>query len=233
MRTAFVFLTALGALACSSTTDPEGVAVQVVVQAPITTILDVDDTTRVSAVALNQLGDTLPTPVVWQALDTTISVDAAGAIRALVTGLGRVRANSGTLQSNIVNFTVVPRPDTLVIVGDDTLRVLVGEGSSAALATRLDSYSMGDTIPANAGQIVYQILEPDSTQPRSVEFTGQTLTTIATTGTDGTPLIPILLNRVVGVTSPDSAIVGILALRFQGTDTVPGSGQRFIVRFDN
>jgi len=226
-------LAVLGVLACTGGTDPSGVAVQVVVTAPITTILDVSDTTRVSAVALNRSGDTIQTPVVWLALDTTIAVDAMGGVTALFTGLGRVRANSGSLQSNIVNFTVIPRPDTLVIIGDDTLRVLVGEGSSAALTTRLDSYSMGDTIPANGGQIIYEVLEPDSTQPRSVEFTGQVLVDTVTTGTDGMPLLPVFLNRVVGVLSPDSAIVGIIALRFQGTDTVPGSGQQFIVRFDN
>ncbi len=219
-------------LGCTDLTDTSNEVVQVQVLASIVTILDVSDTSRVFAQALNKDGEVVPATIEWLALDTTAQVDSSGLVRADVPGQARIQAQTGTLLSNILNFTVVPRPDTVVIVGEDTLRVLVGEGSSAALVARLDTHEMGDTLPASGGRIEYRIVEPDSTQPRSVEFTGQVTIDTITTGLDGTSTVPILLNRVAGVTSPDSAIVEITAFRFQ-VDTVPGSGQRFIIRFDN
>jgi hypothetical protein len=63
-----------------------------------------------------------------------------------------------------------------------------------------------------------------------VELPGGVLTLDAVTGLDGSPSSPVTLNRVTGVTSPDSAIVTVGALTASGA-TVPGSGQRFIVRF--
>ncbi|MEE8061813.1 MAG: hypothetical protein V3T16_08270 [Gemmatimonadales bacterium] len=219
-------------LACTDLIDTSNEVVQVRVLASIITILDVSDTSRVFAQVLNKNGDVVPAPIEWLALDTTAGVDSSGLVRADFPGQARIQAQTGTLLSNILNFTIVPRPDTVVIVGEDTLRVLVGEGSSAPLEVRLDTHEMGDTLPANGGRIEYRIVEPDSTQPRSVEFTGQVTIDTVTTGLDGTSTVPVLLNRVAGVTSPDSAIVEITAFRFR-VDTVPGSGQRFIIRFDN
>ena len=219
-------------VACSDVFDATNEVVQIQVLASLVTILDVTDTSRVFAQALNKNGEVVPATIMWLALDATARVDTSGLVTADAPGQARIQAQTGTLFSNILNFTVVPRPDTVVIVGSDTLRVLVGEGSSAALVVRLDTYEMGDTLPANGGRIEYKVVEPDSTQPRSVEFTGQVTIDTITTGAAGTSTIPILLNRVAGVLSPDSAIVEITAFRFQ-VDTVPGSGQRFIVRFDN
>jgi hypothetical protein len=219
-------------VACSDVFDTTNEVVQIQVLASLVTILDVTDTSRVFAQALNKDGDVVPAAIAWLALDTTAQVDSSGLVTADAPGQARIQAQTGTLLSNILNFTVVPRPDTVVIVGEDTLRVLVGEGSSASLVVRLDTYEQGDTLPANGGRIEYKVVEPDSTQPRSVEFTGQVTIDTITTGAGGTSTVPILLNRVVGVLSPDSAIVEITAFRFQ-VDTVPGSGQRYIVRFDN
>lgn len=241
------WLVVLPLLSCSNITEAGSAIVQVQVLAPLITTLDVSDTTRVLARALNGAGQVVPTTIEWVALDTTVQVDSTGLVRGDFNGLARIRAQSGTLVSNTINLTVLPRPDTLIIVGEDTLRVLVGQGGSAALTTRLDSHEMGDTIPANAGQIIYQVVEPvfaDPTQ-RTVEFTGQVLVDTITTGTDGMPLLPVLLNRVAGTTSPDSAIVAVTGLRFRHAtqvddstivvtaDTVPGSGQQFTIRFDN
>lgn len=233
MKAAHRVLAVVLLLGCSDVFDTTNEVVQVQVLANIVTILDVTDTSRVFAQALNKDGDVVSTaPIDWLALDTTAQVDASGLVRADFPGQARVQAQSGTLLSNILNFTVVPRPDTVVIVGEDTLRVLVGEGSSAALVVRLDTYEMGDTLPAGGGRIEYKVVEPDSTQPRSVEFTGQVTIDTITTDAGGTSAVPILLNRVSGIMSPDSAIVEVTAFRFQ-IDTVPGSGQRYIIRFDN
>jgi len=241
------WLAVLPLLSCSDITDAGSAIVQVQILAPLITTLDVSDTTRIFARALDRDGQVVPTTIEWVALDTTVQIDQTGLVQGDFTGLARVQAKNGTLISNTVNLTVLPRPDTLVIVGEDTLRVLVGQGGSAALTTRLDSYQPNDTIPANGGQTIYEVVEPvfaDPTQ-RSVEFTGQVLIDTVTAGTDGTPLISVFLNRVAGITAPDSAIVAMTGLRFRHAtqvddstivvtaDTVPGSGQRFIIRFDN
>ncbi len=241
------WLAVLPLLSCSDITEAGSAIVQVEVLAPLITTLDVGDTTRILARALDRDGQVVPTTIDWVALDTTVQIDQTGLARGDFIGLARIQARNGTLISNTVNLTVIPRPDTLVIVGEDTVRVLIGQGGSSALVTRLDSYQATDTIPANAGRIIYEVVEPVFTDPaqRSVEFTGQVLIDTITTGDDGMPLLPILLNRVAGMTSPDSAIVAITGLRFRHAtaiddstivvtaDTVPGSGQRFIVRFDN
>lgn len=240
------WLVVLPLLSCSDITDAGSAIVQVQVLAPLITTLDVNDTTRIFARALDADGREVPATIDWVALDTTVQVDQTGLVTGDFIGLARIQARNGTLASNTVNLTVLPRPDTLVIVGEDTVRVLLGQGGTLALVTRLDSYQQSDTIPANGGRVIYEVVEPVFTDPtqRSVEFTGQVLIDTVTTGTDGTPLIQVFLNRVVGVTSPDSAIVVITGLRSRHAtqvdstivftaDTVPGSGQRFIIRFDN
>lgn len=241
------WLLALPLLSCGEITDSGSDIVQVQVLAPIITTLDASDTTRLLARALDRNGQEVATTIEWATLDSTLSVDQAGLVTGDFVGLGRVRALQGTLVSNTINLTVLPRPDTLAIVGDDTLRVLVGEAGSAALVTRVDSYQATDTVPANGAQIIYRVVDPVFADPsqRSVEFTGQVLADTVTTGPGGTPIVPILLNRVSGMISPDSATVEVTGLRFRHAtvvddtmivvtaDTVPGSGQRFIIRFDN
>ena len=243
------WLAVLPLLSCTNATDAGSAIVQVQILAPLITTLDVSDTTRLFARAIDRDGNEVPTTIEWVALDTTVQVNQTGLVQGDFTGLARVQAKNGTLLSLTVNLTVLPRPDTVVIVGEDTVRVQVGEGGTvpSALEARLDSYQLGDTIPANGGQIIYEVVEPVFADPaqRSVEFTGQVLVDTITTGPDGTSIVPILLNRVAGILSPDSAIVAITGLRFRHAsevgdsaivvtaDTVPGSGQRFIVRFDN
>jgi len=243
------WLAVLPLLSCTNATNAGSAIVQVQVLAPLITTLDVSDTTRLFARALDRDGQVVSTTIEWVALDTTVQVDQTGLVQGDLAGLARVQAKNGTLLSIPVNLTVLPRPDTVVIVGEDTVRVQIGEGGTqpSGLVARLDSYLPTDTVPANGGQIIYEVVDPVFTDPtqRSVEFTGQVLIDTITTGPDGTPIVPILLNRVAGVNTPDSAIVAMTGLRFRHAtqvgdstivvtaDTVPGSGQQFIVRFDN
>ena len=241
------WLAIISLLSCTDITNAGSDIVQVQVLAPIITFLDVTDTTRLFARALDQNGQVVSAAIEWVAFDTTVTVDQSGLVQADQPGLARVRAQQGNLVSNTISLTVVPRPDTIVIEGDDTLRVLVGEGGTNPLVTRVDSYHGVDTIPANGALVIYEVVEPVFADPsqRSVEFTGQVLVDTLTSGQNGTPTVPLVLNRVAGVTSPDSAIVQMTGLRFvhatavddstivTTADTVPGSGLQFIVRFDN
>lgn len=221
--------------ACTNLSETDGGVARLQVLSPVQPTLEVDDTTRLIARALDKNNDDISATIEWRAPDSTLSVDATGLVSADSVGTGRVQARSGSLISNFVTFTIILRPDTLVLVGSDTVLVPLGQDSTPALVARLDSHHLGDTVPASGGMIVYQIVAPIFPDPslRSIELSGQVIIDTVTTGGGGTPVTPVQLWRVMGRTSPDSAIVEIRATRFQGTEVVPGSGQRFIVRFGN
>jgi len=221
--------------ACTNLSETDSGVATLQVLAPDPAILEVGDTTRLIARALDNSGDDVSATIQWRAPDSTLTVDATGLVTADSVGTGRVQARSESLISNFIVFTIIPRPDTLVLVGTSTIQVPAGQDSTPTLVARLDSYHLGDTLPASGGDVIYQIVDPvfPDLSLRSVELTGQVLIDTVTTGGGGTPITPVQLWRVTGRTSPDSAIVEIRATRFQGTEVVPGSGQRFIVRFEN
>ena len=81
--------------------------------------------------------------------------------------------------------------------------------------------------------MIYTITSPvfPNVASRTVEFpNGWLADTIVTTAT-GQPATPPIIQRVVGQTSPDSAVVVVSAARPSGRP-VPGPGSGFIVRFD-
>jgi len=231
----WVVLMAGGVLVgCSNLTDAGSSVVALEITVPNITALEVGDTTRLSAMALNRDGKEVTAPVAWLAPDATLSVDVEGLVSGLEPGNGRVQARTGSLVSSFVTFTIVARPDTLVLVGDDMPRVGTGQSATPPLVARLDTYDGVDTLPVQGGSIIYEVVEPVFPTPadRTVEFTGGSLIDTVTTGAAGTPTVSVVLNRVASTVSPDSAIVEIRAFRLRGTVPVPGTGQRFIVRFD-
>ncbi len=228
-------LALLLAAGCSDLTETDSGVATLQLLTPVQPTLEVGDTTRITARALDKNGDDISATIEWRTPDSTLTVDATGLVTADSVGTGRVQARSESLISNFVTFTITLRPDTLVLVDSATILVPAGQDSTPALVARLDSYHLGDTLPANGGMIVYQIVDPVFSDPslRSVELSGQVVIDTVTTGAGGTPITPVQLWRVMGIPSPDSAIVEIGANRFQGTEVVPGSGQRFVVRFEN
>ena len=220
--------------ACASLSETSGGVAQLQVLSPVDPVLQVGDTTRLYARTLDQNGDEIAGAVEWRAPDSTVSVDAMGLVTADSVGTGRVQARSESLISDFITFTIILRPDTLVLVGDSTFQVPAGQDTTPPLNARLDSYHLGNTVPASGSTIVYRIVDPVFTDPavRTVELTGQVLVDTVTTGSTGSPTTPVQLWRVAGQVAPDTAIVEISATRFQGTEVVPGSGQRFVVRFD-
>jgi hypothetical protein len=221
--------------ACTNLSETDSGVATLQVLSPDPAILEVGDTTRLIARALDNSGDDVSATIQWRAPDSTLTVDATGLVTADSVGTGRVQARSESLISNFITFTIVLRPDTLVLEGSGAIQIPLGQDSTPALVARLDSHHLGDTLPVGSGGIVYQIVDPvfADTSLRSVELSGQVLIDTVTTGGDGKPITPVQLWRVTGRTSPDSAIVEISATRFQGTEVVPGSGQRFVVRFEN
>ena len=223
-------LMAFGALAgCSNLTEEGGVAgLEIRVPRPAT--VEVGQTIQLSARALDRQGDSVAAAVTWLTPDTTVTLTPDGHLTGRTSGSARVQAEVGTLVSDFVTFTVNPRPDTLALAGDSILTVASGVGISAPLFASIRSFAPAE--PLSGEVITYTVTAPvfpDATQ-RTVELPGGVLSLAAITGADGTPATPVTLNRVTGQSSPDSAIVTVSAVTAAGA-TVPGSGQRFIVRF--
>jgi hypothetical protein len=213
---------------CSGLTEGAGGVVGLEIQAPALKTIEVGETLQLSVVALNKDGDPVAAPVSWQAPDTTLAVDGAtGAITGLFPGTGRVQAFTGSLASELVTFTVIARADTLLISGDSVITVPPGVTASAPLLTQLRSFVPDDPLPSRP--VIYAVTSPPDVGPHTVELPGAVLADTVLTGTDGA-VSSVTLNRVIGTTQPDTAIVVIQAFRTRGA-AVPGSGQRFIILF--
>lgn len=223
-----VLLASMAMLGCSDITEGAGGVVELEITSPADNTLESGETLQLSARALDKNGNPVSVPITWLAADTTLTVDATtGVVSGVSPGQGRVQAYAGTLPSPFLTFNVIARADTLILVGDSVVIVGPGVTSSTPLVTQLQSFSPLGVL-LSGRPVVYTVTSPPDVGPHSVELTGGVLIDTLTTGADGTVQTAIL-NRT-GVTSPDSAIVEVRAFRTRGA-AVPGSGQRFIVRF--
>ena len=197
------------------------------IQTPSLKTIEVGETLQLTAVALDKDGNPVATTIDWRAPDTTLTVDASGAITGVFPGTGQVQAFSGSLASELETFTVIARADTLILTGDSVITVPAGVTASAPLLVQLQSFSPAGPLPSRP--VVYTVTSPPDVGPHTVELPGAVLTDTVLTGTDGA-VSSVTLNRVNGTTQPATAIVEVRAFRTRG-EAVPGSGQRFTVNF--
>jgi len=197
------------------------------IQTPSLKTIEVGETLQLTAVALDKDGNPVATTINWQAPDTTLTVDASGAITGVFPGTGQVQAFSGSLASELETFTVIARADTLILTGDSVITVPAGVTASAPLLVQLQSFSPAGPLPSRP--VIYAVTSPPDVGPHTVELPGAVLTDTVLTGTDGA-VSSVTLNRVNGTTQPATAIVEVRAFRTRG-EAVPGSGQRFTVNF--
>jgi hypothetical protein len=215
-------------LGCSNLDEGEAGVVALEVSAPSPDTLEVGETVQLVARALDRDGNTVNTAISWRGVDTTASIDpATGIVTALFPGTARVQATVGSLASGLITLTVLAPADTLIIAGDSVLTVVTDVAASAAMLVRVESFNPAG--PLANRPVVYTVTSPELTGlPHTVELPGAVLVDTVLTGSDG--VSSMTLNRVTGVTAPDSAIVEVSAFRTRGSE-VPGSGQRFIVHF--
>jgi hypothetical protein len=78
------------------------------VQQPVTNTLKVGDSLQLHAIALDQDGHPLDVAIGWRTPDTTLTVSAAGLVKALAPDSGRVQAVIGAdeLVSDFIRFTI-------------------------------------------------------------------------------------------------------------------------------
>jgi hypothetical protein len=208
---------------CSSLEEGAGGVVGLEIRIPELLTLDVGEALPLTAVALDQDGNSIQAEITWRAPDPTLTVDpATGVITGVSPGPGRVQAFAGNLASELVQFTVIARADTLIVT-DSLFTVAPGGAASPPLVAQVQTFSPPG--PLADRPVEYSIVSPlDAT----VTLPGGLLIDTLNTGTDGA-VSGVTLTRV-NIAQPVTAIVQVRAFRTRGA-AVPGSGQRFTVTF--
>lgn len=225
MRHRFGLLCLAAISGCSGLQESEAGVVGVEVRVPGPDSVEVGESIQLSAKPLDKNGDSVATPVAWLSADASATIDAAGVLTGVSPGTARVQASVGSLDSEIISFTVVAPADTIILPADSVLTVPAGTTAAPAMVVRLESFHPPGVLPGR--RVVYTITSPDpAAATPTVVFGGSAVADTTTTGDDGTATAAL---TVVG-TPPDTVIVDVRAKRTRGTE-VPGSGQRFIVLF--
>lgn len=191
------------------------IAIEVIVPPGLVEVLD---TLRPHARALNGRGDSTAAEIVWSALDTTLQVvdSVTGVFVGRTPGPGRIQARAGSLVSNPVTITVVAPLDSIRVTGADTVVV------SDSLSDTLQIQAFGPGSSTAGRTIILTITFPPGAP-------GLTLVPDDTvrTGNSGLAVFQV---RASGITRPDTVVVSASAQHANGTP-VPGSPLNFVVEF--
>jgi hypothetical protein len=167
--------------------------------------IDVNDTLRPHARALNGRGDSVAATVIWASLDTAIMrvIDSTtGVAVAESVGTARLQARAGTLRSNPQNVFVLPPLDSARAdsVTRDTVVVSAPDSLSDSLVVRVFAAPEG-TNPLASRRVVYAI--------DSIYSSGVTTVTFVPRDTVKTNVAGKAAARVqfLGGTVPDSIVV--------------------------
>jgi hypothetical protein len=214
---------------CSDISGSGGV-VALELRVPASPQVQQHDTVTLRARALDQNGDSVEVPIYWRTPDSTELdlFDSTGRMTTpLTSGSGRVQARAGSLYSELLTFTILPRADTLRVAGPDTLTVPAADTASGGLVAALES---NDPVGGISGSsILYEVLD-SSAAIGLVRFPGGRLVYRAATSTGGVPSPAVTLRKVPGTTPPATVQVRVSAARPSGI-SVPGSGQLFTLTF--
>ena len=184
--------------------------------------IEVGDTLRPTARALNGRGDSTPAVIVWSALDTTIQVvdSNAGTSVGRIIGTGRLQARVGNLRSNPVTIFILAPLDSITRGGParDTITVSAPDSLSDSLKVQ----AFGPTGSTAGRRITLSVTFPlGATNLRLVPRD-----TVRTTGSG----VAVFQLRLTGPPLPDSVVVTATARHAAGT-LVPGSPVAFVVEF--
>jgi hypothetical protein len=221
--------------ACSDLSSDSNVPIVLEIRAPAAVgggnpLVEIADTFQLTARALNQDGDSVAAVLTWRTADTAlVFIDpGTGLISGKKAGTARIQVSAGSLTSDLVSFSVVPAAESLLIVPPDSARIIAGDTASAPLIAELDT--LNPTGPLAGRAITYELTTIFGQADDSVSLGGGVMLRTVATSSLGQPTIPIYVRTIPG-NAPDSVLVEITALRPSGA-SIPGSGQRFIVRFD-
>jgi hypothetical protein len=184
--------------------------------------VEVGDTLRPGARALNGRGDSVAAPISWSSLDTAIVAvvdSAAGVTFARAVGTGRLQARVGGLRSNPQSVVVALRLDSASAAGPDRVTVTAPDSVSDSLVVKAWVGTSG-----SAGR---RVMYAAAIYPPG----GTTLTFVpgSTVVTNGAGIAAAQVRLVAG-TRPDSVLVTATLRRLDGT-LVPGTPVTFVVEF--
>jgi len=227
-----VVVTLAVVFACKINTDVnQPVAIEI--RLPDSGRVELSDTFRPSARALNGLGDSVEAAFVWASLDTAILAvldSTTGVSLSKALGTARLQARTGgNIISNPQSVTVLPYLDSIGVSGAARGTVFVSPAAdSLSDSLVVKAYSGGGAIPANRRVVFTASTFPASGPvvtllPKDV-FPKDTVVTSASTGMAAVQV------RLRAGTLPDSVVVTATMQHLDGT-AVLGSPLTFVVEF--
>jgi hypothetical protein len=196
------------------------VAIEVIL--PDSGRVEITDTVRPTARALNGVGDSIAAQVYWSAFDSGVIAvldSTTGVSLAKAVGSGLLQARVGALRSNPQTVVILTRLDALNSAGPTRVTLSLADSLSDSLRVVASATPVA---PANRRVVFAATIFPDS--GRAVTFVPNDSVLTSATGVAVTRL------RLLAGLIPDSVIVTATMRRPDGT-AIPGSPVTFVVEF--
>jgi hypothetical protein len=210
-------------VACKISVDPDQpVAIELIL--PDSARVEVTDTFRPRARALNGQGDSVAATIFWSSLDTAalqvLDSTTGVALAKTVTPVARLQARTGNLISNPQNVTILARLDSLLAAGSTRDTVFLATDSLSD-SLSVQAYATGGA-PVSR-RVVYAV----TTFPASGPVVTLVPKDTVFTGSTGVAFARL---RPGNGLRPDSVVVSATMRHVNGT-LVQGSPVTFVVEF--
>jgi len=216
-------LTLAAVFACKINTDlDQPVAIDIVL--PDSGRVEVTDTFRPRARALNGIGDSVQAELSWASLDTAVLAvldSTTGVSISKTIGAARLEARTGNLFSNPQTVTVLTRLDSIRVLGAARNTVFAADSLSDSL--QVQAFALGGAIPANR-----RVVFTKTTFPASDSMV--TLVPKDTVFTNPSTGVAVVQVRLGTGPVPDSVVV-TATMQHVNRTPVQGSPLTFVVEF--
>ena len=216
-------LTLAAVFACKINTDlDQPVAIDIVL--PDSGRVEVTDTFRPRARALNGIGDSVQAELSWASLDTAVLAvldSTTGVSISKTIGSARLQARTGNLFSNPQTVTVLTRLDSIRVLGAARNTVFAADSLSDSL--QVQAFALGGAIPANR-----RVVFTKTTFPASDSMV--TLVPKDTVFTNPSTGVAVVQVRLGTGPVPDSVVV-TATMKHVNRTPVQGSPLTFVVEF--
>lgn len=216
-------LTLAAVFACKINTDlDQPVAIDIVL--PDSGRVEVTDTFRPRARALNGIGDSVQAELSWASLDTAVLAvldSTTGVSISKTIGSARLQARTGNLFSNPQTVTVLTRLDSIRVLGAARNTVFAADSLSDSL--QVQAFALGGAIPASR-----RVVFTKTTFPASDSMV--TLVPKDTVFTNPSTGVAVVQVRLGTGPVPDSVVV-TATMQHVNRTPVQGSPLTFVVEF--
>ena len=216
-------LTLAAVFACKINTDLDQ-PVAIDIGLPDSGRVEVTDTFRPRARALNGIGDSVQAELSWASLDTAVLAvldSTTGVSISKTIGSARLQARTGNLFSNPQTVTVLARLDSIRVLGAARATVFAADSLSDSL--QVQAFALGGAIPANR-----RVVFTKTTFPASDSMV--TLVPKDTVFTNPSTGVAVVQVRLGTGPVPDSVVV-TATMQHVNRTPVQGSPLTFVVEF--